>query len=850
MRLIFIFLCFFMLFMEAHAQKRVIVEEDYRQWETLSLAGVSHDGQWVAYRKGKVAGDTLFICNTKTASLKAYPEAYRAVFSGNDRYVSIISSTNVLLLELGTGREMTIEKVNFLGFSNSSGTAVLHDQAKSSLIIVNTNTLSVKDIKNVTAAALSPKRDFAALVKKEKDHQSVVIQNLDNFSVTTIVAEGARYSQLKWNTPGRAIAFYAIGNDSKNQYEIIAVTRHGKNWKTRNLKDVGPENGQMLIRPSQLAISDDGNTVFHYMQREAGDNAIPVLQNKPSVLNSPSEKLRKTGASNSTSNTFWFAWDLSKGKNTAVETEDYPNAVLTGDKSHALVFKEDNYLPQHKYIDEYIDIKLLCIRTGEIKTFLDKQVYHPEQTLVSPAGGYIAYFRDRQWYVYDIKKDKHKCISNGIPYPVYKTEYDLPGSLPPYGCGGWSEDDSEFYIYDCYDIWTVNPVTGKTFRMTTGREAGIQNRIYDDGLISSSSGRIFGFAAKIVDTPLLIKTINTQNLDEGLEIWDNPNGLRKLINTDRHLFSIKGFDDASGWLFFESDFDQPPVLKVLYRNGKTAVLATSNPQQENFLWGKSELIHYKANGKELKGALFFPADYDPDRKYPMVVNIYERLSHTLNLYIPPDRGSDNGINITHLTAKGYFVLCPDIYYTLNEVGRSSLECVTASVEAATQKYNIDSANIALNGHSFGGYQASYIMGKTDIFSTAIIGAAITDLRSFYLSFNGSGYPNMDLFYSYQFRFSEAFDSEGLLENSPLEHIRNVKAPLLLWTSDTDPVVDYSQTIMFYNALWKLGKPCSLLVYPGEEHSLMERTNQVDLSQRMLEWLDYKLKGSPKPKWAN
>src|SRR5262249_25099728 len=107
----------------------------------------------------------------------------------------------------------------------------------------------------------------------------------------------------------------------------------------------------------------------------------------------------------------------------------------------------------------------------------------------------------------------------------------------------------------------------------------------------------------------------------------------------------------------------------------------ANPQQKDYAWtGGTKLIENKGlGGKKLQGALYLPANYEPGKKYPTIVYIYEKLSQGMHRYQPPGTG---GFNMSMYTSAGYAVLTPDIVYRLNDPGVSAVECILPALDAA------------------------------------------------------------------------------------------------------------------------------------------------------------------------
>src|SRR5690606_29372632 len=144
-------------------------------------------------------------------------------------------------------------------------------------------------------------------------------------------------------------------------------------------------------------------------------------------------------------------------------------------------------------------------------------------------------------------------------------------------------------------------------------------------------------------------------------------------------------------IYTQERYEMPPgIMAFNTKSKKSELIFQSNPQHFKYKWGKSKLVDYKIeNGDMLQGALFYPANYVANTKYPMVVYIYEKLSNKLHKYENPSLFNGANVNITNLTLRGYFVFCPDIVYELNEPGISALRCVTAGVEKVLETEKVD-----------------------------------------------------------------------------------------------------------------------------------------------------------------
>ena len=274
------------------------------------------------------------------------------------------------------------------------------------------------------------------------------------------------------------------------------------------------------------------------------------------------------------------------------------------------------------------------------------------------------------------------------------------------------------------------------------------------------------------------------------------------------------------------------------------------PQVAEFQWTPGvQLVNYTCDkGDKLQAALYLPANYEKGKSYPTMVNFYERMSQTANTFAAP---SSNGFNRSVYTNNGYAVLIPDIVYKVNDPGMSAVWCMVPAVKAAIATGIVDAKKVGITGHSWGGYQTSFLVTQTDIFAAAVAGAPLTNMISMYsLVYKNTGGGNGAIFESSQGRFKGGYwdNYDAYYRNSPVFFAKNVKTPLMILHNDKDGAVDFTQGVEYFNTLRRLGKPVIMLEYVGENHGLARRPNQRDYTVRMMEYFDHYLKGAPAPDW--
>jgi dienelactone hydrolase len=524
--------------------------------------------------------------------------------------------------------------------------------------------------------------------------------------------------------------------------------------------------------------------------------------------------------------------------------------ILNTTLTHALVWDPLGYEPQDVDFSPR-DVYITNLATGQKKLILKKHSAQRESLVLSPGGRYVSYPKDGNWWVYDIVKDRHTNLTGKLPVTFKKVEYDWAGEKPLYLQSGWTLHDKSLLLCDQYDIWVISPDGTRAKRVTHGREEGIVYRFEPAAPGQKSNNEDLEAVAGTFDlsAKLILKTANFRLATTGYALWDNGR-IRGLINktkmTDRLLLAGNG----NTFTYVEQDYDLPPRLVSGSIAGAGSDVFQSNPQHFTYHWGHSERVYYKVDGQDLSGVLIFPAEYQPGKKYPMVLEIYERKDYHLHEYVIPTLYNEGGMNFANMSARGYFVLLPDIVYKMGEIGESAKKCTLAAVDAVLAKGMVDPARIGLFGHSFGGFEVDYIITQTDRFAAAVSGAGMTDMISCYFYIGGNMQkPDFWRFEHHQQRMEKTIfeNPEIYLKNSPVLLAAGVKTPLLSYTGADDRHVNYYQSIEFYLALRRLGKKHTLLVYPNEGHALVNRPGQVDLTLRFEEWFDNHLKVSGEEK---
>jgi dipeptidyl aminopeptidase/acylaminoacyl peptidase len=321
------------------------------------------------------------------------------------------------------------------------------------------------------------------------------------------------------------------------------------------------------------------------------------------------------------------------------------------------------------------------------------------------------------------------------------------------------------------------------------------------------------------------------------------------------LGSVQKAKDASLVIWSSQTTVNYPEIKLSDLTFKNAqLISNSNPQQKDFNWATSEIISWKSfAGDTLKGILYKPENFNPDKKYPTVVYFYERSSQDIHRhYIPYP--SHSIINKTFYASNGYLVFVPDIVYKDGYPGKSAYDAIISGVNYLINTYSfMDAKNIGLQGQSWGGYQIAWLVTQTNMFAAAMAGAPVSNMTSAYGGIRwGSGMSRMFQYEHSQSRIGGTLWEKPLLyiENSPVFYAPKVNTPLLIMHNDNDGAVPWYQGIEYFVALRRLNKPVWMLNYNGMNHNIESKywANRMDLSKRMLQFFNHYLKEEPAPEW--
>lgn len=872
-------LCLLFLTQLALAQeKKALTLDDYGQWNSIRNTEISPDGKWITYAYSPNDGDAKFyIREIADDTVYSTINANRVSFSNDNRYVAFLVSPpekeaealrkqrkpviNALHLYNLTSKSVEeIKGVSNFSFSDNSTFIAIHktksdsdaEHDGSDLILKSLNGGSAMNLGNVSSYAFNENGDlFSYLVDADGDAgNGVYTIDLSNMRTWTLHTGENTYSQLSWNETGNALAvLFGTTPKGKIQREntllwVNNLSAGINSMPTVNTFKNAPE-GQVISEYRGLSWNEAGTQLFLGIKEQQDELKkedelkanVDVWHWKDEVVQS--SQMIRAGRDRRATHTAVF--NLKGQKLIQLDNDDM-SGVRTSDKSPwAVALHDKKYRSNLDRPSGYEDLYAVNTETGT-ELLIAEDVYHFMG--VSPKGDYAAYSRNAAVMLYHFETERTINLSAKSDVDFTNKEFDYPVEKPVYGIAGWSSDGKWVMMNNQFDIYAFSLTSDEVINLTqgVGKENQIRFRLTQ-----------LDPEADTYDTskPLLLSSYGEWTKKSGYYEVNFGKKPKELMYVDKSIGRPTKAKDADVVMFTQQTFVEFPDVWVANTDfKKEQKITNANPQQADYKWGRRVLVDYTdQRGNKLQATLALPADYEEGKKYPMIIYFYEKMSQRHHQYSMPTY--DDRPHMSTYASNGYLVLMPDIVYDDGKPGSSALDDVTSAAQKVIDLGYADPERIGLQGHSWGGYESSFILTQTDMFACVVTGAPLTNLISMYnIIYKGSGNFNGPILEWSQGRMgvSPYEDFDLYVSQSPIHHAKNISTPFLILHGTADGAVDWNQGVEYYQTARRLGKEVILLSYPDEPHHLGKEDNQKDFQIRMKQYFDHFLKGSEAPLW--
>ncbi len=388
------------------------------------------------------------------------------------------------------------------------------------------------------------------------------------------------------------------------------------------------------------------------------------------------------------------------------------------------------------------------------------------------------------------------------------------------------------------DVWVVSSAGGQPTNLTPNRpttpawiEWGSADQLFVSELAGGNSQLIRMHVRRDAGSDGITSSF-------GAPIFSIPGS----VGDGRLEMSLSSTADRSLFVFRASTFDRPVEIyaakpsTVMSSGFEGLIQLTHMNDGVEPTWGKSVSLTWASGKFHVQGWLMLPKDYDPAKKYPLIVEVHGGPASAV-VARWTGRGS---LSPSEFSALGYFVLQPNprgsygqgeefTQANRKDFGYGDLQDILAGLDAAEAKYSIDNNRVGLTGWSYGGFMTMFAVTQTQRFKAAVAGAGISDWKSYY------GENSIDQWMIPYFGASVYDDPAVYAKSSAIDFIKQAHTPTLVVVGDRDGECPAPQSYEFWHALRDENVPTKLVVYANEGHGFVDPAHRRDVMDRAVSW---------------
>lgn len=863
-----------------NASKSLTVD-DLVTWQRITDREISDNGKWVACKMEPWEGDaTVYLYAAQGQETATFSPADKFAFSASSGYLVVTQTPgkstvdslkilktkedkmpmNTLVIYSVAGKKETIDSLKTFKLADEADwIAYQRGRKDSTLYVRSLDGSKTFQFPTVTDFQFAKKSGMLYYTSAAEGEAGIFTLNPEKGSPALIKEGKGVFKQTTFDEKGERLAFlYCADKDSSYKALSLWLSEHNapaKEIATRGNKAFPAE--WVINENGMLQFSKSASRLFFGTSPEPRQkDTTQLAENRPNVqVWSWDEPVQYTvqnyNKEKDLKKSYQAVYNLGNGSIFQLANEELPNIQLgnEGDAALALLSTSRPYsLSSMWEARTRSDYYTVSLDNGERKQIAQADY---GRFRLSPQGKYAYWYgeTDSCWYTIALAEGKRYRLTTPESFPAWDEENDVPNHPYAHGAAGWTANDQNLLIYDRYDIWKFDPTaaTSPINLTVNGRKEKLSYRLEQ-----------LDKEARFIDLgkPQLLKGFNETTKGYGFynARLSAPAAPKTLLAGNYMLRSINKAKNTDDVIYTMETFQQYPDIHYSTLAFKKSVQLThGDKQQEGFIWGTAELVSWiSLDGRPLEGVVYKPANFDPNKKYPMMVNFYERNSETLYNYRMPEPHRST-IDYHLYNSNEYVIFNPDIRYVDGYPGESCYNCLMPGITMMIAKGYINEKGIGAQGHSWGGYQVAYLATRTNLFSAIESGAPVVNMFSAYGGIRwGSGMARSFQYEHTQSRLGATPWSSPLryLENSPLFTMDKVQTPILIMHNDADGHVPWYQGIEYFVAMKRLGKPCWLLNYTGEPHWPMHMANRIDFQRRMFQFFNHYLKNQKMPKWMS
>ena len=879
----------------AFGQKKVLDHSVYDNWQSIKEVLYQPQGKFVSYVITPQEGDATLVINDRSNNKDIkIPRGAQASFSQNGQFLvakikPLFADTRKAKMDKKKPDEMPKDSLVIVNLSNGTIEKIASvksfqlpehgddqlvylkdkkgdiNKEGTELVWKDLSSSKSRNFNNISQYTIHPQGLGLAMyqVKTKTNNSKILLASIADTITKTISANFNTATGLIWDEQGKTLA-YLVEPDSTDKalqknYQLAIFT-----GKEDTAKRVVTRSHPSM--PLHYTIGGDKKMKFSKSGARIEFGVQPILPVKDTTLpdferagldiwnyNDPAlMSVQLKNLENDLKATDPIVYNISNESVVYFGKIKERSIINTkeGDGAISFVVQDSTYeIPSQWQGYSLKDIYQINTNNGA-RTLVQKGW---KGRLISSAydGSKLLYYDEslKKYFVYNSNTQKKVIIAKDIKFSLFDEENDVPDDPDAYGIAKWMSDNETIIIYDHFDLWQVDANGIKpSVVLTEGRKNKTVFRFVE----TDNERKTFNN-----NDTLLLKGFDEKSKSESIAILTLANKKVSIINKmPMHFTGIEKAKNAIDFVVMQEDEKNAATLynyQLTESKQAPQALTSINEQQNQYNWLSSQLVTWKSyTGKMAEGILYYPEDFDPKKKYPMIVYFYERNNQTLHNYLAP-APTPSRLNIPFYASRGYLVFVPDIWYQKGYPGQGAYDYILSGTRAMIQKGFVDSTKVGLQGQSWGGYQIAYLITKTNLYAAAWAGAPVVNMTSAYGGIRwGPGVVRQFQYEKQQSRIGASLweRPDLYIKNSPLFSLPKVTTPLVIMNNDADDAVPWYQGIEYFTAMRRLNKKIWLLVYNNEAHNLVERKNRKDIQIREQQFFDHYLKGEAMPKWMS
>lgn len=775
---------------------------------------------------------------------------------------------DLILQNLLTGKVKQLAGAADFNFDNSGHWLVCWNDGTKKLRLYNPENGIEKEFSNVSEYTLTENGNTLLLKTMENAASSLHYINLLSPN-----------SKLIWEAKGKA-GINSFSMDASGKRVVFSITDSAEAARTNVLYyEAGMDQAVLRISNSapvirvgftigNVSFTDNGQYIKLLLQSKPGEEGnrdenlagVEVWNHKDLNLQSAQVKqLRRTRTYNAIASI--------EGKIVLLENNNKKIALIGDD--FALVKNDYKEQIGDRFWEKTEDSSWLVSLKNGCSILLPTK---SQRFWFSPGGNYLVYVdadKGFHYFSYDLHTKVLNDISSDVPEDQFGYAYgasdDVKAKMS--NLAAWVGNDAEVLAYGKYDIWKLD-LSGKKPALNITNGFGQAN----SAIFNLFTTDHYSSEVPIIkpNESLVLRGFNAGNKQSGFykkklgetgnptELYMGGYFMNQIMGCQDPNLSNDGFapveaKSSNSWIVQrQSANDAPNYYET--SDFKNFRRLTDFQPQKNYQWFTEELVSFKyLDGKTGQGILYKPENFDPNKKYPVLIPFYGSFSNNMYQFSVPYyvyQAMAPAISPAWFLNNGFLVFTPDIAVEPGKFGPKAFSVIEGAAEYLKTLSYVDGNKIGIASHSWGAKLATYIFNH----STSIAATAITEgmwygnILNVVLSTEENGRSNLEDAEN-GYGFGNIWGNKNIwLDHTTVLNVDKAVSPLLLLCNKESSPEYQNQTLQFFTALRRLDKKVWWLKYDKGNHVLSYNEEAKDYTIRYTQFFDHYLKNAPAPLW--